>query len=138
MVVDDQQPIRVSLELVLARSGYRVLSAASGLAAIQLAENNVVEGVIIDINMPVMDGFETCRQLQAQANGLGRSLRVWFMTGMSSMAMERRATEFGSLGVLRKPFDYLAIGPLIEQGFISFLLPRNSSNSEPSSSRSDQ
>lgn len=136
MIVDDQAPVRVSLQFVLVRFGYRVVSAESGPAAIQLAEREVLEGVIVDVNMPLMGGFETCHRLQAQASGLGRSLRIWFMTGMSSTAVERRAVEFGSFGVLTKPFDYHAIGPLLEQGFASVLPELNPGNGRRSLSRS--
>lgn len=125
MVVDDQQPVRVSLRLVLARAGYRVIEADSGPAAVLLAEKEAIEGAVIDIHMPMMNGFETCLRLQAQASVLGRTLRVWFMTGASSKDIERRATELGSFGVLLKPFDYPSLAALLEEGFSSALPPRN-------------
>ena len=119
LVVDDQQPVRLAVAYVLNLSGYRVVGANSGIEAIALAAQEAIEGALIDVHMPEMDGFETCRRLQAQASRAGRPLRVWFMTGAGSAAIDRRAAALGALGVVAKPFDHPALAAWIERGFAS-------------------
>ena len=117
LIVDDQQSVRVTLEYLLDLDGYRVLTAESGVAAIALAEKEPIDGALIDINMPVMDGFATCVRLQALAATGGRRLRVWFMSGAYSDALKRRGLEFGGLEVFSKPFDPQNLSKRLEDGF---------------------
>jgi DNA-binding response OmpR family regulator len=117
LIVDDQNSVRVTLDYLLALDGYRVLLADSGLAAIALAEKEPIDGAMIDINMPVMDGFATCVQLQAFAAKAGRPLRIWFMSGAYSGALKRRGLELGGLDVFSKPFDPSNLSKRLEEGF---------------------
>lgn len=119
LVIDDQPSVRISLEYLLRLAGYNVMGAESGTGAIALAAAESFDGALIDVHMPVMNGFETCLRLQAQATALGRPLRVWFMTGARTRLIERRAVELSSFGVLSKPFDYPAFVERLEQGFAS-------------------
>lgn len=105
LVVDDTESVRISLEFILAELGYRVLTAASGLAAIGMLDFEPIDGALIDLHMPVMDGFATCDALKARAAQLGCSLPVWFMTGAFTREFERRCAAVGGLALLRKPFD---------------------------------
>ncbi len=119
LIIDDQQAVRTSLEYVLGVAGYRVLSAESGPAAMALAEREPIDGALIDVHMPVMNGFDTCVGLQALATSLGRDLRVWFMTGGFTSGVVRRGAELGALGVFAKPFDFSAFLARLEDGFAS-------------------
>ena len=119
LVIDDQPSVRISLEYLLGLSGYDVCGADSGLNAIALADTEAIDGALVDGHMPVMNGFETCLRLRAQASARGRTLRIWFMTGASTAAIERRAIELGAFGVLTKPFDYTTLLARLEHGFSS-------------------
>lgn len=119
LIIDDQQSVRTTLEYVLGFSGYHVIGADSGAGAIAVAATEPIDGALIDVHMPVMNGFETCLRLQAQASALGRMFRIWFMTGAPSKAVERRAIELGTFGVLSKPFDLAALSARLEAGFSS-------------------
>jgi DNA-binding response OmpR family regulator len=123
LIVDDQQSVRVTLEYLLDLDGYRVLTAESGLGAIALAEKEPIDGALIDINMPVMDGFATCVRLQALAATGGRRLRIWFMSGAYSGALRRRGLELGGLEVFSKPFDPSNLSKRLEEGFSAVAPP---------------
>ncbi len=119
LVVDDQPSVCVSLAYLLQFAGYKVLTAESGSAAITVAEKEAIDGTLIDIHMPVMDGFETCRRLQAQSQLQGRPLRAWFITGALVNGFEARSAEVGGLGVIPKPFEHPSFLALLEHGFSS-------------------
>lgn len=65
LIVDDQAVTRELLGRVLAELGYRTVAADSGEAAVALASRQAIDGVVLDLKMPGMGGFETCRQLRA-------------------------------------------------------------------------
>lgn len=60
LVVDDQHGVCVSLSFLLSGVGYRVIAAESGRTAIALLDSELIDGAIIDVHMPGMNGFETC------------------------------------------------------------------------------
>jgi DNA-binding response OmpR family regulator len=66
LVVDDEQTIRELLAELLSIEGYEVLSASNGREALQLAALTTPHLVILDANMPEMDGIETTWELRAQ------------------------------------------------------------------------
>ncbi len=119
LVVDDQHGVCVSLSYLLETAGYVVRTAASGQTAIAMAENETIDGALIDVHMPVMNGFDTCIALQSRAATLGRSIRVWFMTGAYTSVLERRCTEVGGLGVFSKPFEFSDLLARIKEGLSS-------------------
>ena len=65
-----------------------------------------IDGAMIDVNMPGMNGIDTCRALKANAFARGRDLPVWMMTGARTPDVVKRAEEAGALILLGKPFDF--------------------------------
>lgn len=119
LIVDDQAPVCAALATLLGRRGYRVLTAGSGAAAIALAETEAIDGALVDVHMPALDGFETCRRLQALARERRQALRLWFITGHPTRSAEAAAAALGALGILPKPFDFARLLALIEAGLAS-------------------
>ena len=66
LVVDDDLVIRGLLRELLAEEGYEVILASNGEEAIDLAEIENPEVILLDINMPGIDGIEVCKRLKAQ------------------------------------------------------------------------
>lgn len=64
MVVEDSDDIRLLLKMVLELKGYRVLEAADGRQAIERALVEPLQLILMDLSMPVMDGWEATRQLR--------------------------------------------------------------------------
>jgi CheY-like chemotaxis protein len=65
LIVDDQQRGREVLAQVLESEGYDIILSGDGGEAIRLARRSVPDLVLLDVMMPVMDGFEVCRHLRA-------------------------------------------------------------------------
>ncbi|MDH3556711.1 MAG: response regulator [Deltaproteobacteria bacterium] len=66
LVVDDERDVRGLLSDFLTEEGYRVILAKNGAEAIGLAEIENPEVILLDINMPGIDGIEVCKKLKAQ------------------------------------------------------------------------
>lgn len=122
-MVDDTESVRISLEFILVELGYRVLTAASGQAAVALFDFEPIDGAVVDLHMPLMDGFATCDALKARAAQRGCSLPVWFMTGAFTLEFERRCAAVGGLALLRKPFDLDIAAASIAAGLVPPVVP---------------
>lgn len=66
LIVDDDELVRMNLELVLSLEGYAVMTADSGLSALRKVETRPVDLVVLDITMPGMNGWDTLRRLRAR------------------------------------------------------------------------
>lgn len=101
LIVDDVLDNLAYLHDALDESGYRVLVANSGQAALQRAYDVQPNVILLDAMMPEMDGFETCRQLKA--NSLTRHIPVIFMTGLTEAEHVAAGFEAGGVDYVTKP-----------------------------------
>ena len=106
LVIDDNKSVRESLRFLLLRRGYAVQVAENGRDGIAIAAENQIDGALVDVNMPGMNGVEVCRALREQAAARGRSIAVWMMTGARTQELGKQALEAGALALLGKPFDF--------------------------------
>ena len=100
LLIDDDPTVLQLLKLFLEKEGYRVLVAHSGMQGLEIANQEAPDIAILDVMMPVMDGFEACRRLRE--SGLQSILM------MSNRRDERsivRALELGADDYVRKPFE---------------------------------
>lgn len=104
LIVDDNADARTILAKTLASKGYTVMTAADGAEALQLAQEAPPDMIISDILMPVMDGFQLCRQCKED----DRLARIPFVFYSASYT-EKKDKEFGlSMGAVRfivKPME---------------------------------
>lgn len=103
LVVDDNQHNRDLLERRLGRDGFTVVTAAHGLEAISAVRGHDVDVVLLDIMMPVMDGYETLDRLKADPEL--RHLPVIMLTSLDESESITRCIERGAEDHLPKPFD---------------------------------
>ncbi len=103
LIVDDvPNNISVLFE-TLTRSGYKVLVARDGKSAIEQATYALPDLILLDIMMPGMDGFETCRRLKQQPATL--SIPVLFMTALSETIDKVNGFNMGAVDYITKPFQ---------------------------------
>jgi DNA-binding NarL/FixJ family response regulator len=101
LVVDDT-PANVSLLLdALSDAGYELFVAAHGRAALDLIARTPPDLVLLDVMMPVLDGFATCAELKADPRH--RDLPVIFMTALSEPDEKVRAFAAGAVDYIVKP-----------------------------------
>jgi signal transduction histidine kinase len=101
LVVDDDLAVAQSLSLLLRVLGNQAEIAHDGLAAIALAERLQPEVILLDIGMPILDGYETCRRIRAEP--WGKSIKIVAVTGWGSNEDRRKSAEAGFDAHLVKP-----------------------------------
>jgi signal transduction histidine kinase len=108
LLVDDRPENLVALELVLERPDRRLLKATSGNEALRLLLRHEVAVILMDVQMPDMDGYETARLIRADARG--RLTPILFVTA-GDRTDERSALgyEAGAVDFLQKPINTLAL-----------------------------
>ena len=101
LIVDDQAGIRLLLEEILKSEGYETISAKTGKQACELAEQHSIDLVIMDYNLPIMNGSEVLSYLDE----IGFTAPVLIITGRSRESIEK-AMEYPFVQeIILKPFD---------------------------------
>lgn len=107
LVVDDDETNRFVLETVLVKSGARVLTARNGMEAIELFLLNNLDLILMDCQMPVMDGFEASRRIQAKAIELSRKKPcIIALTADATRSTRQLCKEVGMDDYLTKPLEF--------------------------------
>lgn len=107
LAVDDDPGALSALADALGTLGYQVVQAADGASALELAHERQPDVVLLDVQMPGMDGFEVCRQLKADPNLL--LVPVVFLTGHGSRRARLEGLEAGATDFLNKPCDLVEL-----------------------------
>ncbi|HTE84767.1 MAG TPA: response regulator, partial [Dehalococcoidia bacterium] len=102
LVVDDDPGIVGFLELALIDEGYAVRVAANGREALKQIAEFCPNLILLDMNMPVMDGWEFCQRLRSRGTVEG-SIPIVVMTAARDAA--DRSRDVGAQAFLGKPFD---------------------------------
>ena len=102
LIVDDKPSNLLALDAVLA--DYDVLSANSGKEALSLLEKNDVDVIILDIQMPVMDGYETARHIKKMERFHDTPL-VFITAIFNEDPHVTKGYEVGAIDYFTKPFD---------------------------------
>ncbi len=103
LVVDDQEDILQTTALVLSKGGYDVLTAPTGIEAIEIAQTEHPDLILLDIEMPRMDGWEALRLLRLDKTT--RDIPVALFTILFDLREKVRALKFGAQEYITKPFS---------------------------------
>jgi len=100
LVVDDDESIRLFVSMALQEEGYDVISAADGAAALQVVEQTPPDVILLDMRMPVMDGWQFAAAYHQRP---GPHAPTSVMTAARDAAA--RAAQIHADAYLAKPFD---------------------------------
>ena len=103
LVVDDVPANLTLLAGMLKEKGHRVRPVPSGKLALKAVENEPPDLILLDIMMPVMDGYETCRHLKE--NPKTRDIPVVFLTAKVEVEDEMKGFELGAVDYITKPIS---------------------------------
>ena len=107
LVVDDLLPNVKLLEAKLKSEFYRVSTAQSGAEAIEKIEKESPDVILLDVMMPDMDGFETCRRIKASR--IGADIPIVMVTALSDIQDRVQGLNAGADDFLTKPINDLAL-----------------------------
>jgi signal transduction histidine kinase len=111
LIADDNLDALESLTEVLKLQGHEVFSAANGSLALESAERHLPDVALLDIGMPLMDGYEVARRIRSQE--WGRQVTLLAVTGWGQDADRRRSREAGFDLHLVKPLDVDKLSELL-------------------------
>jgi putative two-component system response regulator len=103
MVVDDTPTNVTMVKRIFEKEGCRVVEAENGEAALSRAEDEKFDLILLDVMMPIMDGFTTCERLKAQPKT--KEIPVIFITAMSEVQEIKRGFDAGGVDYIVKPFN---------------------------------
>jgi two-component system, OmpR family, response regulator MprA len=100
LVVDDEPAVRESLRRALQLEGYGVELAEDGQQALERVNEDAIDAVLLDVNMPRLDGLEACRRLRAAGN----AVPVLMLTARDEVSDRVAGLDAGADDYVVKPF----------------------------------
>ena len=107
LVADDDEGLRLLVRLALEDDGWVVEEAGDGASAVLMAETLRPDIILLDVEMPTLDGFETCAKLRTSPGSAHTPILM--ITGMDDQASISRAYEVGATDFLSKPFNVTVV-----------------------------
>lgn len=104
LVVEDYEDTSLAMRLALEEQGYRILEASNGEDAVRVAERERPHIILMDINLPVMDGLEATRRIRATPEL--RDTVVVAVTAHQDQDYRARALSAGCNAFVSKPIDF--------------------------------
>jgi two-component sensor histidine kinase/AmiR/NasT family two-component response regulator len=102
LIVDDQAPFLQWLQVLFVRHGYEVATADGGTPALAAVRDAKPDLILLDVMMPDLDGYETCRRLKALPET--RDIPVIFLSALDSSEEKVKGFQAGAVDFIQKPF----------------------------------
>ncbi len=103
LIIDDEPDILESLEVMLEKQGYEVSTALSGFEGLEIAKEGSPDLILLDVMMPEMDGFETCKKLRAGFRT--KAIPVLLLTALHDADSKVKGLDAGADDFITKPFN---------------------------------
>jgi CheY-like chemotaxis protein len=116
LVIEDNEQNLYLLTFVLEKSGYVVVAARNGVDGIDMACRERPAVILLDIQLPVMDGYEVARKLRKTEEA--RCIPIVAVTSYAMVGDREKALESGCTGYLEKPIDPLTFMREVERYLI--------------------
>ncbi len=104
LMIDDDAALLRLTELNLTKEGYRFISAQHGIAGLQMLEHEHPSLVLLDISMPKLDGWETCRLIREVSD-----VPIIMLTGRDAETDKAMGLDLGADDYLTKPFGFVEL-----------------------------
>ncbi len=113
LVVDDDEVMRKALARIFEGEKYKVITACDGLELSKILENTRLDLVILDVNLPWVNGFELCRILKA--HHIMKHIPIIFISGRKSDEDIQKGFDSGCDDYVTKPFDITEIVAIVNK-----------------------
>lgn len=118
MVAEDFDDTRIMMRKLLEMSGYEVVEAANGREAVDLVRANCPDLILMDLNMPQLDGLAATEQIR-ECRDLCKNVTILAITAHDTIGMKEAAMEAGCNGYLTKPIDFEKLQKIIDRILVS-------------------
>src|SRR5688572_9455801 len=122
LVADDEPTARLLMESALRKAGFAVVTAVDGEDALRQFDARPCDIVMLDVDMPGLNGFEVCAALREQ---VGSELPIIMVTGMDDLASIERAYESGATDFMPKPINWALLGHRVRYSLRSHQILRD-------------
>jgi CheY-like chemotaxis protein len=113
LIVDDSKFMRQAIETELEHLGLEISHAESGEDGLKMALSELPDLILLDVRMPGIDGFETCRRMR-EFESL-KDVPIIMVAVESDVGSVRKAIQAGASDYIRKPIDYEELVQRIDQ-----------------------
>ena len=113
LLADDEEDIKTILRMFLESQGYSVVTAFDGLDALSVARTEKPDIILLDVMMPVIDGFEVARQLKAGDDTAG--IPIIMLSAASHAAALEQGAAAGAADTFVKPFEPHTVAEAIKR-----------------------
>ena len=103
LIADDEEDVKVIVQLFLESKGYEIVTAFDGLDALDKIKEEKPDLILLDIMMPILDGFEVCRKLKADPDTAG--IPVVMLSASTHSESKQRGLDAGAVDYIIKPFE---------------------------------
>ena len=119
LVVDDELTARLLMRAALEKAGFEVCLAENGAVALTQFQAQPCDLVMLDVEMPGLNGYQVCASLRAE---FGDELPIVMVTGMDDLNSIERAFEVGATDFISKPINWALIGHRVRYLLRGFLV----------------
>ncbi len=112
LIVDDSDMNIMILKTVLGKHGFDVVVADNGPTALKIAQAEIPDLIMLDIQMPQMDGFEVCQRLKADCRT--QAIPVIFISALDNSEVILKGFEIGGVDYITKPFRFEEVTARVE------------------------
>jgi len=111
LIADDEAPIRLLCRVNLEADGMNVIEAADGRSAIEQAQRESPDVILLDVMMPGLDGWQVAEALHGDPRT--RGLPIIFLTARAELRDRARGIELGGVDYVTKPFNPIELAALV-------------------------
>lgn len=111
LIVDDSENILMALDILFKEENYTTIFASDGKEALKKIENNEPDIVLMDIEMPVLNGMDTLIELRKR----GCRVPVIIMTAGDFITLRKKTLELGAQECVQKPFNCFELLRIIKR-----------------------
>jgi two-component system cell cycle response regulator DivK len=116
LVVEDQEDNRRILRDLLTSKGYDIIEVTDGLAGVEAARSEKIDLILMDIQLPTIDGYEATRRIRAEPETAGMTIIA--VTSYALSGDKRKALEAGCDDYVAKPYSPRELLAKIEQHLV--------------------
>jgi len=113
LLADDEEDIKSVVSLFLESKGYEIITAYDGLSALDMARTEKPDLILLDVMMPVVNGYEVCARLKADEEL--RDIPVVMLSAMAQSESVDKGLSAGAVDYIVKPFDPVAMEQVVSR-----------------------